>query len=155
MDSRPGGHDAHMRRADRGVTAIVAFDLFERTTEQLRGVIPPEDRLIVLSDDREFASAAEAEVAIGGTRGNQVLRLLDAAPRVRWLHAVTAGVDYLPLAALQERGVAVTSSRGAYDAAVAEHAIMFLFAGSGHIQRPAAGGAAAQATTIRERRQLR
>jgi len=49
--------------------------------------------------------------------------LLDAAADIEVFCAASAGVDHLPMAALDERGVAVTSASGVHGPNVAEHVV--------------------------------
>ncbi|MGH8916300.1 MAG: D-2-hydroxyacid dehydrogenase [Acidimicrobiia bacterium] len=45
---------------------------------------------------------------------------------LKWLQAISAGVDQFPLRRLGEAGIVVTSARGAHSPAVADHAIALL-----------------------------
>jgi len=47
---------------------------------------------------------------------------------LRWVQAVSAGIEQFPAEALQEAGVRLTSARGAHAPAVAEHAVALLMA---------------------------
>jgi D-2-hydroxyacid dehydrogenase (NADP+) len=47
---------------------------------------------------------------------------------LRWVQAISAGMEQFPAAALTEAGVVLTSARGAHAPAVAEHAIALLMA---------------------------
>lgn len=49
-------------------------------------------------------------------------------PSVKWVAAVTAGVEQLPLQTLQQQGTIVTSAQGANAIPVAEHALALLLA---------------------------
>lgn len=51
-----------------------------------------------------------------------------ATDAVQWVQAVSTGVDQFPLDLLQERGIVLTSARGAHSPAVAEHAIALVLA---------------------------
>jgi phosphoglycerate dehydrogenase-like enzyme len=53
-----------------------------------------------------------------------VLASVAAATRLRWLNTVYAGVNWLPLADLDRRGVVLTCGRGLTATAVAEFAVM-------------------------------
>ncbi|TMJ94617.1 MAG: D-2-hydroxyacid dehydrogenase, partial [Actinobacteria bacterium] len=86
------------------------------------------------ADERELASAAAAEVALGGNNAQRVRQLLDATPKLRWYQSVGAGVDTIPLAAFQERGIVLTNNSGSYDIQIAEHVMMFVFAASRQLQ---------------------
>jgi phosphoglycerate dehydrogenase-like enzyme len=46
-----------------------------------------------------------------------------AAPKVRWVHSISAGVEHLPLDLMAERGIVLTNSAGAYATAMAEYAM--------------------------------
>ena len=46
-----------------------------------------------------------------------------AAPTVRWVHSISAGVEHLPLGLIAERGILLTNSAGAYATAMAEYVI--------------------------------
>lgn len=47
---------------------------------------------------------------------------------IRWLQTWSAGVDYLPLAALEERGVAITTASGANAQPIAQQVIGYMIA---------------------------
>lgn len=46
----------------------------------------------------------------------------------RWVQAISAGIDQFPLEELRDRGVILTSARGAHSPAVADHALALLLA---------------------------
>ena len=56
------------------------------------------------------------------------LAAVEAARGLRWLNSSYAGVDWLPLAELAERGVAVTCGTGLTTRQVAEYAVMTMLA---------------------------
>lgn len=49
-------------------------------------------------------------------------------PALRWVQAISAGVEQFPLEGLVENGVVLTSAKGAHTPSVAEHAIAMLLA---------------------------
>src|SRR4051812_45175959 len=50
--------------------------------------------------------------------------MVASAPRLKWVHSSAAAVEgLLPLAALEQRGIAITNSRGVQAVAMAEHAM--------------------------------
>jgi phosphoglycerate dehydrogenase-like enzyme len=57
-----------------------------------------------------------------------VLAALESAANLRWLNTAYAGVDWLPLAELERRGVALTCGSGLSATAVAEFAVMAMLA---------------------------
>jgi phosphoglycerate dehydrogenase-like enzyme len=54
--------------------------------------------------------------------------MLPAAPRLRWLHAASAGIDHFDLGAIAARGITMTNSRGVHAANIAEHAMGMMIA---------------------------
>jgi phosphoglycerate dehydrogenase-like enzyme len=64
-----------------------------------------------------------------------VRQLLDATPKLRWYHTVSAGVENMPLPELAQRGVVLTNNSGSYDVQIAEHLMAFVFAASRQLHR--------------------
>lgn len=83
-------------------------------------------QLLLYGDREEFARLLpQAEVAYGaGPRPGEV----GAAPRLRWVHVTSAGVDRLPLAELAAAGIVLTNARGQHADAMADHAFGLLLA---------------------------
>lgn len=59
--------------------------------------------------------------------------LLEAAPNLRFIQAIGAGVDQFDQAALRERGIRLASARGVNKNAVSEHAMAHILAFARHI----------------------
>ena len=57
-----------------------------------------------------------------------VLAAVESAANLRWLNSAYAGVDWLPLAELERRGVALTCGSGLTATAVAEFAVLAMLA---------------------------
>lgn len=53
---------------------------------------------------------------------------IDAAPNLRWVQWIGAGVDHAPLAALKARGIALTNNSGVHANNIAEHIIGMMIA---------------------------
>lgn len=53
---------------------------------------------------------------------------IDAAPNLRWVQWIGAGVDHAPLEALQKRGILLTNNRGVHANNIAEHVIGMMIA---------------------------
>jgi len=57
-----------------------------------------------------------------------VRKLLEAAPKLRWYHTPSAGVDRLvEVAEFRQRGIILTNNSGSYDIQIAEHVMAFVF----------------------------
>lgn len=75
-----------------------------------------------------FASAAEARPFFAQTEilltfGNDLTSAdVEGMPELKWLYVMSAGVDRVPLAQLEKKGVIVTNARGIHAVPMAEHA---------------------------------
>ena len=115
------------------MTAIVVWGAF-RTRPETVAERFPDDRVIPIADENALAVAADADVALSGNNPARVRKLLDATPKLRWYHTVSAGVENMPLAELRNRGIVLTNNSGSYDVQIAEHVMMFVFAASRQLQ---------------------
>ena len=95
----------------------------------------PEDRIVAIADEKGLSAAADAEVAFSGNNPRRVRQLLDATPKLRWYHTVSAGVETMPLPELAQRGIVLTNNSGSYDIQIAEHLMAFVFAASRQLHR--------------------
>jgi len=116
------------------VTNIVVWSAFSTSPETVRARFP-EDRVVAITDEKELHAAADAEVAFSGNNPRRARQLLDATPKLRWYHTVSAGVDNLPLPELAQRGIVLTNNSGSYDIQIAEHLLAFVFAASRQLHR--------------------
>jgi len=73
---------------------------------------------------------------------------------LRWIQAISAGMDQFPTGMIAERGIVLTSAAGAHTPAVAEHAIALLMAVVREIG-PAVRGAPTRAWAPRPAREVR
>lgn len=72
-------------------------------------------------------------VASAIERGSRALVTFDwddafLGPHLRWVQAISAGVDHFPVERLADADIVLTSARGAHSPAVGEHAVALLFA---------------------------
>lgn len=118
----------------RTVTNIVVWSAF-RTSPQTVAERFPDDRIIAIPDENALGGAAEAEVAFSGNNPRRVRQLLDATPKLRWYHTVSAGVENMPMPELAQRGIVLTNNSGSYDIQIAEHLMAFVFAASRGLHR--------------------
>lgn len=87
-----------------------------RHIEEIRRDFPTVEFVIPGGDEEKIAAAADVEVVFGSVTGE----LLAAAPRLKWIHATSAGVEWMP-PELATTAVVVTNTRGAHAATIAEH----------------------------------
>ena len=79
--------------------------------------------------DASESALTEAEVLLLGTVPPSVLdHILSRAPRLRWIHSASAGVDRIATAAVRERALAVTNARGVFSRPIAEYVVMMSLA---------------------------
>jgi phosphoglycerate dehydrogenase-like enzyme len=116
------------------VTNIVVWSAFSTSPEMVTARFP-EDRIVAIVDEKGLADAGDAEVAFSGNNPRRVRKLLDATPKLRWYHTVSAGVENMPLPELAERGIVLTNNSGSYDIQIAEHLMAFVFAASRQLHR--------------------
>jgi len=93
----------------------------------------PQPVKVLTSDDVEFLKqhAAEADVILNGFHDGSALRaILPLAQRLRWVHALSAGVEKVLSPELVESPVPLTNGRGVFGPALAEFAVaaMLFFA---------------------------
>ena len=50
-------------------------------------------------------------------------KMIDAAPKLKWIQAITAGVDFMPLDEIRRRGIVLTNGRGIHTIHMAEYVI--------------------------------
>jgi phosphoglycerate dehydrogenase-like enzyme len=111
------------------VTNIVVWSAFSTPPDAVVAQFP-DDRVVAIADEKGLAAAADAEVAFSGNNPRRVRQLLDATPKLRWYHTVSAGVENMPLPELAQRGIVLTNNSGSYDIQIAEHLMAFVFAAS-------------------------
>ncbi|HVR71638.1 MAG TPA: D-2-hydroxyacid dehydrogenase [Vicinamibacteria bacterium] len=92
------------------------------TSVRRLAALPPGVRTVLGQTPPEFGeAAATAEVILHCSGGRPRLEpLLARAPRVRWVHSCSAGVEGLLFPALVDGPVVLTNARGAYSRSLAE-----------------------------------
>src|SRR5262245_40314121 len=112
---------------------IIPTQIADQVEPQLRGIAPEAQ---VVHVDRAGAADGDltaAEVLLRWWMPAATLRrILAAAPRLRWLHTPSAGVDGLLIPEVLERDIVVTNSAGAHAIPIAEFVLMFML---GHAKR--------------------
>lgn len=104
----------------------------ERHGERFRSILPALE-IVALTEQVDPADVARLTIAFASTdtypeRSAPFMRVALDAPRLRWLHSFSAGVDHPVFGMFRDRGVTVTTSSGATAPAIAETALMYLLA---------------------------
>lgn len=68
--------------------------------------------------------AGDAEALL--TTGRLAPEVLEALPAVRWIQALSAGVDGLPLERIRKRGIALTNAKGIHQIQMSEFAMLYM-----------------------------
>jgi phosphoglycerate dehydrogenase-like enzyme len=90
----------------------------------------PGSRIVNLSvEGLADGPVEDVEVLLRGWLSAEAFdRLLARAPRLRWVHSATSGVERALTPAARERGIVVTNARGVFTRPIAEHVLMLILA---------------------------
>ncbi|HEU4820081.1 MAG TPA: D-2-hydroxyacid dehydrogenase [Qipengyuania sp.] len=82
-----------------------------------------------MSQEEALALAPEAEIGWFDLNDKQTMaEVVTAATNLTWLNSIYAGLDFLPLDLLAERGVTVTNGAGINAITIAEYVVMLMLA---------------------------
>ena len=81
------------------------------------------------SKEEALELAPQAEIGwFDFTQREPMIAVAKAATRLKWLNSIYAGLDFLPLDLLRERGVTVTNGAGINAITIAEYTVMLMLA---------------------------
>ncbi|MCF8037296.1 MAG: D-2-hydroxyacid dehydrogenase [Desulfobacteraceae bacterium] len=103
---------------------LINFDFPEEYVAQLREKYPELKFVHTTDKDVAFSYLADTHILITFFQCSR--QIVDAAPNLEWIQAITAGVDYMPLDAIFERNIRLTNGRGIHRIHMAEYAISVL-----------------------------
>jgi phosphoglycerate dehydrogenase-like enzyme len=101
--------------------ALIHFDLSDAYLERLVQRYPQVEWVRCKDRGTVFEHLKETEILLIFLHGDR--EMLDAAPQLEWIQAITAGVDDLPLEEIARRGIRLTNGRGIHTIHMAEYAI--------------------------------
>lgn len=79
--------------------------------------------------DADEAAFERAEaLLLGAVPAGVIDHIVGRAPRLRWIHSASAGVDRIVTPLVRERGLTVTNARGVFSRPIAEYLVMMLLA---------------------------
>lgn len=92
---------------------------------QIQAAAPDRVELLVLDDPALGSAWRDAEILLSSEFANNVTtaQVVDQMPNLRWLHTIFAGMDNIPWAEVNARGILVTNSAGVYAPMMAEYVI--------------------------------
>lgn len=106
---------------------ILPHALTDRLEPQIRALAPDIDVVHFDVEGQADGDLSDAEVLVRWWTPRETLRkLILSAPRLRWMHTPSAGVDGMLLPELKERSITVTNSAGAQAIPIAEFVLMFM-----------------------------
>ena len=107
------------------ITGLTLPQVSDEQLARIRDAAGPGAKLTVVANmDEAERAAADAEVILGVISP----RLFAAAPRLRWVHAIASGVDFLLFPEFRDSDVILTGEKGLVGSHLAEHAFGLLLA---------------------------
>ena len=107
---------------------VLGFEPSEDLLDRVRKTLPGVDLNIVLASDIDSLKLAlrGADVLWGGEE--HLSALLDRASSLRWVQAISTGVENFVSPELLESGIVVTNARGSQAPQIAEHVLALILA---------------------------
>lgn len=118
-----------------GVPAAIALSpIFSaryrtRDLERVREAAPGSRIVMLSSEGHADGPLDEVEVLLRGFVTAQVFdRVVARAPRLRWVHSASAGVERVLTPATRDRGLTITNARGVFSHPIAEYVVLMILA---------------------------
>lgn len=111
------------------VSPILSARVRSQDLDRIREAAPGS-RIVNLSvEGLADGPLEDVEVLLRGWLSSEAFdRLLARAPRLRWVHSATSGVERALTPAARARGIIVTNARGVFTRPIAEHVLMLILA---------------------------
>ncbi|MDA0709930.1 MAG: D-2-hydroxyacid dehydrogenase [bacterium] len=103
---------------------MIVPDLGESALERLRTSVPEMVFQVARDRDEALKLAFDADAIYTFCSAE----LLAAAPRLKWVQALSAGVERYPFVELEKRNIVFTNASGVYGAHLADHLMAFILA---------------------------
>ena len=102
------------------IKALINLDLPEHHLQYLKDKYPQIFFTVCADREKTFEHLKDTEVFIIFFLCTK--RMLEAAPKLKWVQAISAGVDYIATDEIQQRGILLTNGRGIAKIHMAEYA---------------------------------
>ena len=99
-------------------------DLGDEICARLQKAAPEATFLVAKNKEEALKLASQIDAAYGFHAPD----FIAAAPRLKWIQALSAGVERAPFAELRARNIAFTNASGVYGAHLADHLMAFILA---------------------------
>src|SRR5262245_17982844 len=106
-------------------TLLVRFPLEDRHIRRLRDHFPDLNVVVALADEEFLQHLPQAEAVVAWRLTPAEIA---AAPRLRWLQTVGAGVEDVIVPELAERGIILTNNSGVHAPNISEHILAMMLA---------------------------
>lgn len=117
-----------MTTARSPVGSVLVFDAEAPAYEEHLRRVFPADRFTVATEPRDALSLANACEAMIAKPRSVSAELVAAAPRLRWIQSLTAGIERIQALPNLRQDIIVTTARGVHGPAMAELAMLSLMA---------------------------
>ena len=122
--SGPGGAPTAI-----ALSPILSARYRSRDLELIRAAAPGTRLVTVSVEGLADGPLDDVEVMLRGWLSSDAFdRLLARAPRLKWVHSATSGVERALTPASRERGLIVTNARGVFSRPIAEYVLMMILA---------------------------
>lgn len=101
--------------------ALINFELPDPYLLRLQENYPQLEWNRCTDREKLYPLLQDAEILLTFYRCNR--KMMDAAPQLKWIQAISAGVDYMDLDEIGRRGILLTNGRGIHKIHMAEYAI--------------------------------
>jgi phosphoglycerate dehydrogenase-like enzyme len=106
---------------------IIPQSIAPELEPRIPAIVPGAVVIQVHDDGTPLGDVSDAEVFIRWWTGLESFkRVLTAAPRLRWVHSPSAGVDHLLIPQIVESDIVLTNSAGAHAIPIAEFVVMYM-----------------------------
>ncbi|MES2209045.1 MAG: D-2-hydroxyacid dehydrogenase [Chloroflexota bacterium] len=111
------------------VSPILSARVRSQDLDRIRAAAPGS-RIVNLSvEGLADGPVEDVEVLLRGWLSSEAFdRLVARAPRLRWVHSATSGVERALTPAARDRAITVTNARGVFTRPIAEHVLMLILA---------------------------
>jgi len=104
---------------------VFGMALSDKRIERVKNCAPEAEVVTAPTNEELAGELAEAEILV--TFGMEITReLIDSAPRLRWIHAATTGIDQFSPLGLDKKGITLTNSRGVHGSQMCEQIFCFM-----------------------------
>ena len=100
---------------------LINFELPDPYFYQLQQNYPQLDWVLCTDSEKLPSLLKETEILLTFLQCDR--KMIDAAPQLKWIQTISAGVDYMDLDEIRRRGIVLTNGRGIHKIHMAEYAV--------------------------------